>query len=202
MARPRTWRQLARIAEHVFERNIGQLVGDDVTEFLEPEIGHGGEYGALAGDGCGHDHVEGRQAVGGDDQQVIVADGVDVAHLAAVQQGQGFDVGLEQGVSHDIGSYAWEKPGVKDAELTAGVSTTGIIRGLCGARPKAGIQRVVRTRFLGSNSKRRISTRQVVRPAVSIRQEGPPCVRVRPAAPGFTTQGMAVWSTVRKWLWP
>ncbi len=39
---------------------------------------------ALEGNGIGQNHVECRQPVGGDDQQVLIVDIVDITHLALV----------------------------------------------------------------------------------------------------------------------
>ena len=64
-------------------------LGHDVAELAEPEQRHLREQFALARDRLAHDHVEGRQAVAGDHQDAVVADGVVVAHLAAREQRQG-----------------------------------------------------------------------------------------------------------------
>ena len=40
------------------------------------------QHATLAGNRVGHHHVEGAQAIGGDDQHVLLVDRVDVAHLA------------------------------------------------------------------------------------------------------------------------
>jgi hypothetical protein len=66
-------------------------------QLAEPEVGHRRQHRALAGNRIGQDHVEGRQAVGGDDQQLVVAHRVDVAHLAASKQRQALDGRFEQG---------------------------------------------------------------------------------------------------------
>ncbi|CAB4322855.1 unannotated protein [freshwater metagenome] len=58
------------------------MTADEATELLEPERAHGGEHAALVGDGFGHDHIEGRKAIGGDHEQTTVAGFVDVSHLA------------------------------------------------------------------------------------------------------------------------
>ena len=49
-----------------------------------------------------------------------------------------------------------------------------------------------------SGAKRTTSTRHVLSSACSIRQDGPPKVRARPAAPGFSTQGRSRWSQSRR----
>ena len=71
-----------------FRVDAGELVGHDVAELGEPEVGDGLQYLALARDRVGQDDVEGRQAVGGDDQQLVGVDRVDVADLAPREQWQ------------------------------------------------------------------------------------------------------------------
>ena len=69
-----------------------------MAQFLEPEVAHLVEDLALAGDRLVHDDIEGRQAVRGDDQDLVVADGVIVADLAVAQQWQGVDGSLIEAV--------------------------------------------------------------------------------------------------------
>jgi hypothetical protein len=95
-ARPRTWAFSVLAGNHRLGVDAGQLVGNHMGQLAEPEIRHGGQHRALAGNRIGQDHVEGREAIGGDDQQLVLADGIDVAHLAAPQQRQAGDAGLEQ----------------------------------------------------------------------------------------------------------
>ena len=99
MARPATWSRSVG-GHHRFRRDVERLVGHDGFQLVEPEGRHAGQHFALAGNRRRHHHVEGRQAVGGDDQQLVVADGVDVAHLAAVNQRQGGDAGFEERCGH------------------------------------------------------------------------------------------------------
>jgi hypothetical protein len=77
---------LGRLAggHHAGRVDAGEVVGDDVPGALEPEIGHAGEHLALAGNRGGQHHVEGGQAIGGQEQHLAVVEGVDVAHLAAL----------------------------------------------------------------------------------------------------------------------
>jgi len=63
------------------------VIGDDVAGLLEPEGGELCEDASLIGDAGGQDDVEGGYAVGGDDQEPVVQV-VDVAHLAAGEEGQ------------------------------------------------------------------------------------------------------------------
>ena len=60
-----------------------QMVGDEVGEVIEPEQGNLAEHASLVGDAGGQNVVEGRDAVGGDKKQLLVADGIDVPHFAA-----------------------------------------------------------------------------------------------------------------------
>jgi hypothetical protein len=80
---------MSGITQDLGQVAVGQMVGDLVVELAEPEVGNPGQDLALARDRVGQHHVEGRQAIGGDDQQALVIDGVDVADLALVQQFQG-----------------------------------------------------------------------------------------------------------------
>ena len=47
------------------------MIGEPIGEFLEPEEAERGEDFPFVGDAVGHDAVEGADAVGGDDQQVV-----------------------------------------------------------------------------------------------------------------------------------
>src|SRR5690606_20320263 len=66
-------------------------------QFIEPEVGDTGQHGALARDRIGHDHIESREAIADDDEQLVVVDGVDVAHFAATEQRQALDGGFVDG---------------------------------------------------------------------------------------------------------
>ena len=61
-----------------------QMVRLERFGLREPEIGNLREHLALARDAVGHDHVERREAVGGDEQQAV-AEVEDFAHLAALE---------------------------------------------------------------------------------------------------------------------
>ncbi|OIQ70276.1 hypothetical protein GALL_481110 [mine drainage metagenome] len=62
-------------ADHVMRHNAFKLI--------EPPGADLGQHRALHRDGLGHDHVESADAVGGEQQHAVVADGIDVANLAA-----------------------------------------------------------------------------------------------------------------------
>ena len=73
---------------------VGDVGGDEVAaghvaERLEPEGRDRGEHAALVEDRLVEHDVEGGEPVGGDHQELVVADGVDVPDLAGVQVGQG-----------------------------------------------------------------------------------------------------------------
>ena len=54
----------------------------------------------LPGNRLAHHDVESRQAVGGDDQDLVVADRIVVADLAAAEQRQGGDAWIRKDGSH------------------------------------------------------------------------------------------------------
>ena len=84
MERPRSWSAYLRTAGGILVDVGGdQVIGDDFGEEIEPEQGKLGEDASLVGDAGGQDVVEGRDAVGGDEKQLLIVDGVDVADLAA-----------------------------------------------------------------------------------------------------------------------
>jgi hypothetical protein len=76
------------------------MVGHDVCGLAEPEIGDLGKHFTLARNGVRQHHVEGRQAVGSDDQQAIARQGIDVPHFAAMDQLKAGQVRLQQGRGH------------------------------------------------------------------------------------------------------
>ena len=70
-----------------------QVIRDELPGAREPEGGEAGEHAALVGNLGREDDVEGRDAVGGDEQQPLVVEGVELAHLAAPE----VDGGLRHG---------------------------------------------------------------------------------------------------------
>ncbi|MCY1369893.1 hypothetical protein D9M69_569530 [compost metagenome] len=85
---------------HVFGLHARGVVRQDMGQLLQPELGQFGQHLPLAGDGVVEDHVEGGDAIRRDDQQLVVAHRVHIAHLTAAQQRQGLDAGLMQSRSH------------------------------------------------------------------------------------------------------
>ncbi len=90
---------------HALRIDAGELVGNDVAELAEPEVRHFVEHPPLLRDGVGQDHVEGREPVAHDDQHLVVADAVDVAHLAPAEAGEA----LQAGSSVKMGSAVHAK---------------------------------------------------------------------------------------------
>ena len=74
-----------------------EVVGDHVRELLEPEIRHLGQDGSLGWDPRAEHAVVGGEAVGGHDEQAVVADGVDVPDLALVDALQPLQSRLHDG---------------------------------------------------------------------------------------------------------
>jgi hypothetical protein len=73
------------------------MISDQIRGALEPEVGQLGQHGPLARDRVRQHHVEGRQPVGGNDEHVIVVDGIDIADLAAVDELEALQIALIQG---------------------------------------------------------------------------------------------------------
>ena len=90
---------------------IGQeVVGDELPHLREPPQTDLREHDALAGDAVGQDHIEGRQAVGGGDQQRI-AQVEDFAHLAGGELGEGETCNLRDGRGRNGGGDFGESHG-------------------------------------------------------------------------------------------
>ena len=85
--------------EDIAQVHLAEMVGNQVLRLVKPEVGDPRQQLALAGYRVGHDHVEGGDAVGGDEQQVAIVDLVDVAHLAAGDQRQ-VEMGFLNGLAH------------------------------------------------------------------------------------------------------
>ena len=64
------------------------MIGDHVRELLEPPQRQPGEDGALVRDDGRQDHVVSAHPVRRDEQQLVVADRVEVPDLAGVEQRQ------------------------------------------------------------------------------------------------------------------
>ena len=77
------------------------MVGNYGAQKIEPEERHLVSTRPFSGNALGQDAVEGRDAVGGDDEQVV-ADAVDIAHLAAGHPLDARQVGGGNNVRHDL----------------------------------------------------------------------------------------------------
>ena len=77
-----------------FGINAGEVVREDAFELLEPEVGERGEHLALARNRVAQNDVECGNAVARDDEQLVIADGERIAHLAGVELLQGGNVDL------------------------------------------------------------------------------------------------------------
>ena len=76
--------------------NVGgdEMVGHDIGEVIEPEHRNLVQYASLMRDAGGQNVVEGRNAVGRDEKQLLVANAVHVSHLAAGVKLEVGEVGL------------------------------------------------------------------------------------------------------------
>ena len=77
--------------DHRLRRNIRQVMAHDVRELSEPEKRHLGQHAPFLRDRVGKDHVERGEAIGLDHEELVLAHGVEVAHLAAVQELQALE---------------------------------------------------------------------------------------------------------------
>ncbi len=75
------------------------MIGHNIPQIIEPEPGKGGKNFSLLRDRLIHHHIEGGNAVGGHHQQIFTQI-VKVADFAPVQQVEGGEVGLMNGVVH------------------------------------------------------------------------------------------------------
>jgi hypothetical protein len=89
-ARPRTWARSSAATTVSGSMPVSWL-GTMWPSLSNQKLRQPPQHLALAGDRVGQDDVEGRQAIAGDDQQLVGIDGVDVAHLAAAEQRQAGD---------------------------------------------------------------------------------------------------------------
>ncbi|MGY4316941.1 hypothetical protein ACVWW1_006268 [Bradyrhizobium sp. JR3.5] len=80
--------QCRHCADDLVGIGADHVVRHSAFELPEPPGADLGQHCALHRNGFRHHHVECRDAVGGEQQHAIVADGVDIAHLAAADPGQ------------------------------------------------------------------------------------------------------------------
>src|SRR5690606_1028909 len=89
-------------ADDVFRRDTRRVIGHDMRQLAQPEFGQFRQDLALAGYGIVKNDVEGGDAVGGHDKQLVVADGIHVPDFAACQQRQRLNAGLMKGLSQNV----------------------------------------------------------------------------------------------------
>ncbi|MNJ67813.1 hypothetical protein D3C77_640140 [compost metagenome] len=67
------------------------MIGHQILELVEPEVGDGRENLAFFGNRLGENHVEGRETIGGDHEHALVIDRVEITDLAGIDllQAQG-----------------------------------------------------------------------------------------------------------------
>ena len=76
---------------------------DDAFELLEPPRADLGQYRAFHRNGLGHYHVKSADPVGGQEQQAVIADGIDIANLAAPDPWKGQVAGKHGGHGKTFG---------------------------------------------------------------------------------------------------
>ena len=87
-----------------------EMVRDDGLEEVEPEEGELGKDLSLVGYSAAQNMVEGGDAVAGDEEELIVGEGVDVANLAAGCEGKIAEIGLEKSCGHQVdGITSWNR---------------------------------------------------------------------------------------------
>jgi len=77
-----------RVRQDVFQTQVGEMIADDPAHACEPEVRQCSQHDTLARDRIGQDDVERGQAIGRDNQEMVVAYRVDVADLAALHERQ------------------------------------------------------------------------------------------------------------------
>lgn len=85
-----------REAGDIGDVGADEVIGDQVAEEIKPEERHLRQHDAFAGDAGGEHAVEGGDPVSGDDEETVVADGIDVADFAAFGRGPAGEIGFEQ----------------------------------------------------------------------------------------------------------
>ncbi len=122
-----------RIAVHV---GRDKMVGDDVLEEIEPEQRQLGQNPALVRDAGGQHIVECGDPVGGNEEQVVAVQVVNVADLAAREQVEVLVVGLEEERDREYRGSLINLTGRKLSRIlvaAGNLSTPSITRGQVGA---------------------------------------------------------------------
>ena len=121
-------KHVGALAQHRAAKDVGAIVlqrrhvADDLVgvgrdhvmrhhafELPEPVGADLGQHCALHRNGLGHHHIEGADAVGGEQEHAVLADGIDVAHLAAPDLWQGQVAGAHRGHRQDFQGKAFNK---------------------------------------------------------------------------------------------
>jgi hypothetical protein len=77
-----------------------EMVWNDGLEEVEPKEGELGKYPAFVWYAAAQNVVKGRDAVGGDEEEPLLREGVYVANLSTGGEGKGVEFGLEKGCMH------------------------------------------------------------------------------------------------------
>ena len=77
-------------AGDVADLGTDYVVRDEVAQEIEPKQRNLREDAAFARNATGEDAIEGRDAVGGDDEQAVLSDRINVADLAPFGRGPAF----------------------------------------------------------------------------------------------------------------
>src|SRR5258708_2924344 len=80
---PLDLRRFVAALHHRLGLGAVKMVGNDVSEPPEPEIGHFVQYAPLVGYRIRKDHVEGRKPIAGDNKQAVAVHCIHIADLAA-----------------------------------------------------------------------------------------------------------------------
>ena len=110
------------VRDEVLEPERCAMVAHDPFDAREPEARQPRQHGALARDGVGEHHVERRQPVRGHDEQMLVPGRVDVAHLAAPDQIQAWNVGFKDSLHDHRVSWVSGTGGGEGRDHTSGRS--------------------------------------------------------------------------------
>src|SRR5688572_31745189 len=102
------------------------MIRDDVTQFIEPEKREFRQHAALARNGRRQDDVEGRQAIRLHDEQPVFTHGIEIAHLAAMEELEALEITFEKrGIVWHDGNREIERRRNRDKASAAPCSLIG-----------------------------------------------------------------------------
>jgi len=78
-----------RVRQECIEWQVADVIGYVLRGPFKPEIRHSGQNLTFTRNGVGKHHVKGRQAIGGDDQQMVLSSLVDIANFSRPSKGSG-----------------------------------------------------------------------------------------------------------------